>query len=177
MGPFIIVCPLPEPHGPTHQEKLLSLPSPFGMKLSAVTVPCMSHIPAGVLCALPEYALARVRTHTGTHTLPIFLPMLTHLPPSHQMHTHTPLHTPSMYTPAYTHPHSKPTTPFTHCSLHITPLSTHLMMTLQRPSVPVPTTSLLWTLTVPCAAFASIPSLSGPHCFSLRGLPSLSGPP
>lgn len=68
------------------RESFSSSPPPLGMKLSADAVPCMSHIPAGAPCALPERALAqaRARTHACTlahkHTNQCTHPICTHQP-------------------------------------------------------------------------------------------------
>lgn len=100
---------------PGHQEKLLSFPSPVGIKLSAVTVPCVSHIPAGVPWAFPECALVLVsgaRTHTHTHSV--------HFPPQADP--------PSSLSPnTYTHPsaHTSAYTFYVHTSLHASSFETY----------------------------------------------------
>ena len=81
---------------PATRKSCSCSPSPIGTKLSAVTVPCVSHIPAGTPRALPECALAH--THIVSFPPqadpPFSRPPTTHTHPSaHTLYWHTTLRT------------------------------------------------------------------------------------
>lgn len=122
-------------------------PPPLGMKLSAVAIPCMSHIPAGAPCALPEHALVQAHIHTCVHT---------HI---HQ-HTHPICTLTLTHTLARDFPLSCPAMKV--MCLHITPLVYTPCNHIAHPPSP-PTIGQLWLLPTPYMAPVSFFGLGDPH--------------